>query len=186
MAKIFVLDQQNKQVGSVDFVFSRGSTQSYIFVDIDVNYAATFHLRESTVLDVAGKAIASIVCGSNGKESGGAVVPVGRSFPNLGSILGSKAEGREANTWRVLGEVTHNNVRSEIKGIVGQLSIHWGSEDEAFYQQSMQDYADFTHMPIDRAQVVKERLRPVLYQNMMNLAGCAALIMKLFEQKKRG
>jgi len=186
MAKIFVLDKQSKQVGSVDFVFTRESTRSYVFVNIDANYSAQLHLRGSVVLDASGKAIADLECGSNGKDTGGNVTPVGRSFPSLGSIQGSKAKVMEANGWRVLGGVTGNYVRSEIKGSVGELSTHWGSEDEEFYKQFIQEYANHMRLPVERAQALTERLRPVMYQTIMNFAGCAALIMRLFEQKKRG
>lgn len=186
MAKIFILDQHNKQVGTVDFVFSRESRESYLFVDVDTDYAATFPLRLSTVLNAAGKAVASLVCCSNGKDVGGNVAPVGRTFPSYGSINGAKTSDYDCNGDRVIGEVTQNYVRNESKGVVGELSLYWGSEDEEFFQQSTRAFANQRNLTPDRAYALVERLRPIMYQNMMNLAGCTALIMKLFEQKKRG
>jgi len=186
MATIFVIDQQNKQVGAVDFVFTRESRVSYLFVDIDANYAAQFSLRLSTVLNSAGKAVASLVCGSNGKDIGGNVAPVGRTFPSYGTIQGSRATIYDGSRERIIGEVTQNHVRNDSQRVVGELTLHWGSDDEEFFQQSMQVFADQRNLTTDRAYSLVERLRPSMYQNMMNLAGCAALIMKLFEQKKRG
>jgi hypothetical protein len=187
MAKIFVLGQQNNQVGSVDFVFTGESTESYLFLDINANYAAKFHLQKSRVLDSAGKAIASLVCGSDGKVANGNVVPPGKSYPTLGLIRGSQAEVMvEGGHWRRLGGVTQNYVTSDTMDHVGELSMHWGSEDEVLYQRLVKACASDMHPSADRAQVLSERLRPDMYQNMMNLAGGAALIMRLFERKKHG
>lgn len=170
MATIDIFDKQYRPMGWARFTFSQEQTQSYLFVDIDANYAAKFQLADTTIFTLDHTPVASMMCGSNGKDIFGVVTRL-HTLVVFGKIVNGYAEG--------LGSVMDDLIYSNRAGLVGRLSVNWSHDDEDFYARNLRVFAQHLRIPDSRFHDFIEQIRPTTYRNMMGLAGAAALITEL-------
>ncbi len=186
MANVIVLNRQKKPVGAVTFRFSQEYQQTYILANINSRYYMRLFVMESKVFNEAGKPMAFLLCGGTTDQLSAAwIYPIARSHRPYGSVELSKARDKEESGRKNLGEVNQKIVLNEFNEVVGELILEWGTEDEAFLQEKIKHFLEQEKFPED-AYSLSQRLRPVYHQNMLNIAGCSALVMRLFEGKKVG
>ncbi len=184
MASVLMLNRQKKIVGTVEYLFTERPMASYRSLPVENDGVARFNLAESTLYSTAGHALAGLVCGTNDRGGIADVVVLGTVDSRLGHIEGATAKIKEGDSWRSVGGVHQRRVRGDVRGIAGELFLQWDAGDEDYFHYHVQEYANAMGIPTNESRKVFDACRPALYQNLMDFAGCSALILQLFTNGK--